>query len=267
VSNAVKLIKSLLPPIVVEVLKRTRRAAVEYSGDFASWEEASAVGAGYDAEAILDKVIRATRQVTSGERTYERDSVTFDTIEYSWPLLASLLQAALECGSLRVIDFGGALGSTWRQNFRYLGRLRLPTSWSVVEQEHFVTAGRKEFTTDVLSFHDSIGMAARGGVDVALFASSLCYVADPEAVLNEIALTDARFLLLDRHPTVAGVRDRIVLQRVREPIYNASYPVRISGIDRLLGQTLRSWRLIEQWDCDLQPAPWATHRGFFLERR
>lgn len=266
-SSGRKLIKSLLPPIVVELMKRARRAAVEYSGDFASWGSASAVAAGYDADAILNKVVRATRQVASGERAYERDSMTFDSIEYSWPLLASLLQTAVECGSLRVIDFGGALGSTWRQNRCYLTRLRLPVRWAVVEQQHFVAAGRKEFATDVLSFHDSIGAAVSGGVDVVLLASSLCYVAEPELILEEIESSPARFLLLDRHPTITGSRDRIMLQTVREPIYNASYPVRISGLDRLLGQTLREWRLIEQWTCELQPSTWVTHRGFFLERR
>jgi hypothetical protein len=85
--------------------------------------------------------------------------------------------------------------------------------------------------------------------------------------MNEITSSAARFLLLDRHPTISGFSDRIALQTVREPIYNASYPVRISGLERLLGQTLRDWRVIEQWQCDLQPALAATHRGFFLERR
>src|SRR5262249_5340430 len=157
--------------------------------------------------------------------------------------------------------------STWRQNSRYLSRLRLPVKWAIVEQEHFVAAGKREFTSDVLSFHESISLAASGGVDVVLLASSLCYVSDPDAVLTQIASSGPRFLILDRHRAMGGPRVGILLQAVREPIYEASYPVRVSGLDRLLGQMLGAWRLIEQWECDLQPVPWATHRGFFLERR
>ncbi len=63
--------------------------------------------------------MQATRKVVAGEAVYERDSVVFDHLEYAWPLLACLLQIAAERRSLRVIDFGGSLGSSWRQNRRF----------------------------------------------------------------------------------------------------------------------------------------------------
>ena len=43
----------------------------------------------------------------NGEAVYERDSVLFDEIQYSWGLLAGLQKAALENdGKLCVLDFG-----------------------------------------------------------------------------------------------------------------------------------------------------------------
>ena len=55
---------------------------------------------------------------------YERDSVLFDTIRYSWPLLSDLLRAASEDQNhLSVLDFGGSLGSSYYQNRVFLSHL------------------------------------------------------------------------------------------------------------------------------------------------
>jgi putative methyltransferase (TIGR04325 family) len=260
-------LKPFAPPILLDLLRRVVHRGGAVRGDFGSWRAAQARATGYDASEIFNRVLAATRKVETGEAVYERDSALFDHIEYSWPLLASLLQTALECKSLRVVDFGGALGSTWRQNRKYLQRLDVPLSWRVVEQEHFVAAGSREFTDDVLSFYDTIAEAARGGVDAVLFASSLCYVEDPRALLREAAASSARFLLIDRLPLASGGRDRIALQQVAEPIYDASYPIHLFAEDHFLERWLGEWRLIEGWDCDLQPDPDLRSRGFFMERR
>lgn len=257
----------LLPPLVVAPWRRFFRQAVSFSGDFASWNEASAHAGGYDSQEIVDRVASATRKVLAGEAAYERDSVVFDQIEYSWPLLASLLQVAVERQRLRVIDFGGALGSTWRQNRRYLERLQIPLAWHVVEQQHFVTIGRQEFSSEVLRFDRTIAEAASGGTDVVLLSSSLCYVSDAAQILDEAAATTAQYLIIDRLPIVAGERDRIAVQSVAEPIYSASYPIRMFAEGPLLRNLLRPWRLIERWECDLQPDPRSRCHGFFLARR
>jgi putative methyltransferase (TIGR04325 family) len=260
-------LRPFIPPAFLPVLRRLRPPAVGFSGNYASWTAAAADASGYDSAAILERVVAATRQVAAGKAVFERDSVLFDRVEYSWPLLASLLQVANECGSLRVIDFGGSLGSTWRQNERYLRRLKVPVTWRVVEQEKFVDAGVAEFQSDVLRFHRSISDAAAAGVDVVLFCSSLCYVAEPEQFLRETLASGARFLIIDRLPLVAGTEDRIALQRVREPIYPASYPVRLFAEQRLRDSLLAQWRVVEQWDCELQPDSGSHSHGFFLERR
>lgn len=221
-------LKPFVPPFLWQMAARIAGSPLEFTGNYLSWEDALADADGYDSAEILRRVVASTRRVEAGEALFERDAVTFDHIEYSWPLLASLLAVAAETGSLRVLDFGGALGSTWRQNKVYLTRLGVPISWNVVEQAHFVAAGREEFSNQVLRFHSSIEDAAADGIDVLLFCSSLCYVADPMVVLGRAKATGARFLIIDRLPLVAGSRERIALQRVEEPIYSASYPVRMS---------------------------------------
>ncbi|MEJ1963919.1 MAG: methyltransferase, TIGR04325 family [Gammaproteobacteria bacterium] len=262
-----EIIKPFIPPALLQVARRLSVGAVRFSGDYDSWETASRDATGYDASEILNRVVSATRKVVAGEAVFERDSVLFDQVQYSWPLLASLLQVALERGSLRVVDFGGSLGSTWRQNRTFLERLGIPVSWHVVEQPHFVNAGRAEFSNDTLRFYDSISDAGAGGADVALFASSLGYVPDARRFLREIEAIQIPRLIIDRLPMASGDRDRIALQNVSEPIYTASYPVRLFERSSLLRHWLRSWRLIESWNCDLQADAEIRCSGFFLEKR
>jgi putative methyltransferase (TIGR04325 family) len=262
-----RLLKAWTPPALLKLM-RGRREVVRFGGSYDSWAAAAAAATGYDAPEILRRVADATQRVLRGEAKYERDSVLFDHTEYSWPLLASLLQVAAELGSLRVIDFGGSLGSTYRQNSTFLRRLGIPVSWRIVEQPEFVAAGRAEFSDHCLSFHDTVAEAGGGGVDVGLFASSLCYIEHPLAAVQAIEALLTPFMIIDRLPVVTGEEDRIALQEVFEPIYPASYPVRLFGEDNLLRNVLRNWRLIESWDCGLQPDDHlgSISRGYFLER-
>ena len=114
-----------------------------FSGNFSSWNEAAAMATGYQAAPILDKVKTAVLKVKRGEAVYERDSVLFNEVEYSWPLLATLNWiAAQNNGGLKVVDFGGSLGSSYFQNRKFLEPLDI--KWNVIEQENFVKAGRDE---------------------------------------------------------------------------------------------------------------------------
>lgn len=261
------LLKLVVPPVLWPLARMGKKAVISFSGDYDSWEEATSASTGYDAAGILERVALATRKVVDGEAAYERDSVVFGSVEYSWPLLAALLQVALERQSLRVIDFGGALGSTWRQNRKFLQRLSMPVSWRVVEQQEFVARGKEQFTDAVLGFDFDIHSAASNGADVVLFCSSLCYVPDPSVYLREAYASPAQYLIIDRLPVIPGSRDRIAVQKVTEPIYDASYPVRFFAEDRLFGHWLSDWRTIERWDCDLQPDRDSRSCGVFMEKK
>jgi putative methyltransferase (TIGR04325 family) len=84
-----------------------------FEGSYNTWQEADAHCNGYDNMDILEKVLFATLKVKNGEAVYERDSVIFDQIEYSWPVLTGLMWAAAQnSGCLKVLDFGGSLGSS-----------------------------------------------------------------------------------------------------------------------------------------------------------
>src|SRR4051812_32502194 len=106
------LAKYLLPPATARLLERLSTHRIRFEGDFATWHEASSKCAGYDANDILAHVLAATLNIKRGEAAFERDSVLFDTVEYTWPITAGLMcAAARNAGKLDVLDFGGALGS------------------------------------------------------------------------------------------------------------------------------------------------------------
>src|SRR3990167_5203275 len=125
--------KKLIPPIILEILKKPSKYG--YFGNYKTWQEALNNSIGYDSTAILEKVKNSLIKVKNGEAVYERDSVLFNKIEYSWPVLAGLLWAASQSGNkLTVLDFGGSLGSSYFQNRNFLEHVNL--KWYIVEQEN-----------------------------------------------------------------------------------------------------------------------------------
>jgi len=102
-------IKSLIPPIMLEAVRKLKNNKYGWHGDYKSWQEAQSISSGYDSDEILQKVRSSLLKVKNGEAVYERDSVIFDEVQYSWPLLAGLMFAAAKsgggyCGCLILVE-------------------------------------------------------------------------------------------------------------------------------------------------------------------
>src|SRR5262249_24130315 len=135
---------------ILETYRKIRSSRYGWSGDFSSWEEAAKEAGSYDAQSIFEKVEAAAIKVQNHEVAYERDSVLFNQIEYSWPLLAAITWvAAKNNGKLLVADFGGSLGSTYFQNKLFLDELP-DLAWCIIEQAHFVQSGKEKFQNNRL---------------------------------------------------------------------------------------------------------------------
>ncbi len=227
-----------------------------------TWQQALRCSDGYGDPEILARVLAASLSVEDGTAVHERDSVNFDRIHYAWPVLAALMwSAARNSGSLRVIDLGGSLGTTYRQNRRFLERLS-DVTWAVVEQASFVAAGREHFADARLQFYESImDAAAACQPQVGLVSSSLQYLAEPVSALEQLSATGAQTLVLDRTPIHHGSTHRIVLQHVPSNIYPATYPARIFSKSRLI-TSLKAlgWNVLEEFET-LERAS-VTNSGF-----
>ena len=199
---------------------------VWFRGNYSSWSEARRDSIGYDAPDILAKVLAATREVMAGRAAYERDSVTFARIEYSFPLLVCLLYAATQTGNrLSVLDVGGSLGSSFRQNRAFLGHLEY-LRWSVVEQAHFVRVAKAEIADMVLRFYESIDEClAVETPNFVLLSSVIPYLEAPYQLLTTLFTQRFEFVVIDRTPFFSeDLPDRITVEEVAPSIYAGSYP-------------------------------------------
>ena len=236
-----QLAKALTPPVVWKRLQGFRgKRSLFFEGDYPSWQSAMDVTGGYDAPAILMQVRKAISRVVSGEAVFERDSVCFDHEEYRWPTLACLLRVATENGGrLRVLDFGGSLGSFYFQHRKHFSALK-QVRWSVVEQSHYVDCGRKDFQNDVLRFYATIEECmADGPVDVILCSSVLQYLENPYEILSNLVRVGVQYILIDRTPFIVGDNDRLTVQHVPPSIYPASYPAWFFSEQRFLNEVKR----------------------------
>ncbi|QWW70865.1 TIGR04325 family methyltransferase [Rhizobium sp. WYJ-E13] len=211
-----------------------RHLNIFFDGPYADWRSAMSASGGYDAPAILAKVLEATRAVVQGRAAYERDTVIFKERSYSHPLLAWLMYVASRSDCrLRVVDFGGALGSSYFQHrtaFAHLKELK----WCVVEQPHFVKAGRTEFEDESLSFCDNLDEAIdRVQPDVVLLSGVLQYLENPRQFLEALLSKGVKFILIDRTMAQFDVAEAPFVQHVPGWIYSASYPVWFLNADEL----------------------------------
>ena len=238
-----------IPPALDEWGRRLRGRGTHYRGDFPTWSSALARATGYDAENILRHVRAAALQVKAGTAAYERDSVLFDRIEHSFPVLAGLLRAAVESEArLAVLDLGGALGSSYYQCRRFLSVVS-SLSWGVVEQSHFVRCGKEELQDETLQFFSSLAeCVATISPNVVLLSSVLQYLPTPAEVLKEIQGSTIRNVIIDRTPFSELDGDHITIQHVPEEIYSASYPCWIFSRPNFVQRFLPGYELLADFE-------------------
>lgn len=267
------LAKSLCPPALLGPLRRMTGRSMRFKGGFTNWAEALQASSGYDDPAILKRVQEASRRVLRGEASYERDSITFTEPALPFHLLAALLRsAAQDEGRLRVVDIGGALGSTFRQCRRFLAAVP-QLDWHVIEQTNFAEAGRREFQTDELRFHASLAeLGASDTPATFLLSGVLQYLEQPHGLLAELSGLSARHLIIDRTPLSELDEDRLCIQHAARRVYRASYPCWIFSRARLMERLDAHWQLLGE-DVSLDghgrtdDGVLFTFRSLMLERR
>ncbi|MCC7278875.1 MAG: methyltransferase, TIGR04325 family [Chromatiaceae bacterium] len=255
-------VEGLTPPLLLRAYRAGRRrmaggtaiavapsAALQLTGQYATWSAAQADSAGYDAGVILERTRAALLKVKRGEAVYERDSVLFEVIEYSWPVLAGLMWVAAQHDCrLNVLDLGGSLGSTYFQNRAFLDRLGM-VRWNIVEQPRHVEVGRQAFQDERLRFYQSIDAClAETQPNVILLSGVLQYLEVPYDLLNSLQATSCRFLILDLTFFWAGPNDRLCVQHVPPDIYPASYPAWIFSWSRFRSILSLHWSIIADFD-------------------
>jgi putative methyltransferase (TIGR04325 family) len=246
-----KLIKAVTPPIVLAPFRGSSRQSrpAQFSGSYSTWQEAMANSGGYDSDEIFSRVTAAALKVKNGEAAFERDSVLFDDIQYSWPLLAALLWiAARENGRLRICDFGGSLGTSYFQNRKFLADFA-EVRWNIVEQPEFVRRGRDLIQDDRLRFYPTVEASLKEcACDAILLSGVLQYLEDPYRTITDLIGHGCRYIIIDRTPVLDKDRDRLAVQHVSDDIVDASYPIWFLNEAKLLNAFTDQYSLVEAFN-------------------
>ncbi len=218
---------------------------VDYKGDYNSWDEARRMVKGYDSDEIFEKVKKSSLKVKNGEACFDRDTWLFFEEEYNYPLLFHLLNDSKE---LKVLDWGGATGSTYFQNVKMLKKISRKLEWIVIEQPHFANWGQNELADDCLQFLDNgvntLEIIKNKNINIVLLSSVLQYLDFSDSLIEEIVNSGVDKIILERTPV--GKRDRIMVEKVKEPIYKASYVAHIYEEKNLLSK-FKGYKLIASW--------------------
>jgi putative methyltransferase (TIGR04325 family) len=265
-------LRLITPPLIQSVYRRiVSKRGIYFTGNYQNWTSARADCVGYEDDAVIQKVYTAALKVKKGEAVYERDSVIFDEIQFSWPVISALLYTASHhANKLSVLDYGGALGSSYFQSRSFLSGIN-SLRWSIVEQPKFVELGKKDFEDETLRFYLSIEECmANETPQVVLLSSVLQYLPDPHALLDQIVSLGCSTIVLDMTAMLPeGYSDRLTIQHIPKEIYLASYPAWFFSsaiLDKLSKKydPLASWDVYESWDLgDVK----AQDRGYTFVRR
>ena len=74
-------------------------------------------------------------------------------------------------------------------------------------------------------------------------------------------------MIIDRTGFIEGPDHEVTVQRVRLYERETGYPCWRFSRSRFEAELSPDWRIVESWDCELQPDSGSLHRGYLLERR
>lgn len=239
-----KLAKSILPPILISLYRGKK---FPWKGDYPTWQAALDECSGYDSQEIVNRVAESAFQVASGQYPYERDASVFDKVSYSWPLSTALLYTAQKYKTLRVLDFGGGMGSSYFQNRAFLEVIP-DLKWFIVEQEMFIKTAQA-LAGDRLLFRESLkSVQLESEINFVLLSSVLQYLENPYSVIEDVLGLKPKVILIDRMSTVDYSEDIITKQTVNESMYSASYPCRFFNEANILSKFKADYRLVSSFE-------------------
>ena len=248
-----KIIPTFFKKLYWKIKSKNQVKAIHgWFGNYKTWQQAKDDCTGYDNPEILNKVKEAILKVKNGEAVYERDSVIFDKLEYSAPLLNMLKSIAKENDNkLNILDFGGSLGSTYFQYRSLLTDLN-KINWFVVEQPHFVECGKK-FIEDInLKFYHTIDeVLQKNNISVLFLSSVIQYFEKPYEFIDKILQYDFKYIIIDRTAFIENEHERITTQIVPEFIYHASYPAWFFNENKFISVMHKKYEIVDSFISDI----------------
>jgi putative methyltransferase (TIGR04325 family) len=236
---------------------------------YSDWQTAEKQCDGYMNNSILDSIVTASRAVNNGKALYERDGVMFQDFGENAHLVSALKHVAKAEGQFQVLDFGGSLGSIYRQHRWFLSDFK-EFIWCVVEQKYFAETGKRMFENNKLKFETNISDAFKQyHPNIAVLSSSLQRLERPFDVLEDIGQLDVPYLFVDRMPVIESNENRIIRSVFPAKSCKTSYPSWLfseAGFKKKLQQRYRIIEEFEVKDKNDLSIHGSRNMGFFCEK-
>lgn len=172
---------------------------------------------------------------------------------------------------MKVLDFGGAMGSTY---FRYRNLLKnCNPQWSIIEQHHYVDYGKANIPE--INFYHHI-TEYKNDADVLLLSSVLAYLENPYGILEECLDRKIPYVIVDETAFAPDDQDHIKLQNIPASIYKAVYPMHLFSKSNFLEfMSKHGYEVVWEWDYRFGDIPYKNgfsyqhtiEKGFLLKKK
>jgi len=207
-----------------------------WHGYYNSFESARSKAGSYSDSEVFIGVLNKTLSTIKEGDVLERDGAIINERVFQVHVLVGLiLSLSWKQKGLKVLDFGGGLGSLYRELKNYLPF----SNWVVVEQPGLVSLATGNIDSGNLQFRTSLSGAYKlhDKYELAILSSVLQYLENPYEDLNQILSKKPRVVVVDRTLFSKDNKSYVSVQRVPKSIYGfpTSYPCWILNKEELLG--------------------------------
>ncbi len=188
--NWKRIVKSCVPPIAIDLLRSYKggvRRGYTWAGIYEHYHDVPSTGLAFEGDVWAGSRCQLFES-QFGRKNEINSAVAVEDVLL--PLLVSVLST--ESRSVRILDFGGALGETYLRVKILLGQ-DCQVDYHVVETPRMCEQGIALFeNNDQIHFHSSLP-AGLSDVDVVYVSSALQYVEDYVDLLQKLSAYQPRF--------------------------------------------------------------------------
>lgn len=193
-SKTAAVVKELVPPIVLDAVRKARGHHYKWQGVYRSFDEVPVRGRGYSDP----RYIAAIRDHLNDSRTQAQGFPHISGAVLNEEALLPFFVAAIapqQPGPMSILDFGGGLGHCYEM-LRQSLTSTIDVDYHVVDLKSSADEGPAVFPGDrSIHFHEAIPTTLQN-LDIVYMRGVLSYVADYVAVIKALCATRPKWILI-----------------------------------------------------------------------
>lgn len=269
-----KIIRKALPPILTDIVTKVfyaKKKKYGFCGKYTNWELAVQQTTGWETSIILEKIKQSTNQLEIKNDSFERDGEIISSSNQNYPIMYSILNSVdLEKRDLKIIDFGGSLGTHYYRYKPFINNT-IKVLWAIIEQKKYVDIAKSKNNNPEIIFHYSISEAKiLNNYDTFFSSGTLQYIEKPYDLINEITNHKFSHIIFDRLFFIDDIEEQITTQSVDPNLfYEASFPVWLFNEMKFKNYLTQNYNLISEFksedDDNEIEGKRIYHKGFYFK--